>query len=1261
MNIGGESEASEPRKAVSRAALMTPEQRQNYYRTLRRAISLRDLAKRLLGDRITREGEGELLVDCPRHASQSGRSLRIDLHQGVWFCFGCEKGGDGLQLVEFVEHDVVTKGVHAGSSPTHRAARDRLAELAGFPRLADAGLTEEEIAAIERKRAEAEAVFHALTEVTEHYHKSLLERPDVMEWVEKQWGFTREIVERFKFGWADEKVSATTLNEPGISDELLLATGAFRKDKLGRLWPFFQKRVVIPYFRAGFVAYLIGRRTPWTDDSEYERSKYKKLPRHDPEKHPEVSPAIDNGVLFGEEILCDRPKRVVITEGIADCIAAQAAGFAAISPVTVHVRREDFDRVVEGLRAVESVCVLFDHEVSGIGHQAALDLARDLASAGVRCRVGELPLAPKQVAARQSLAAFLGADEMARVLRSPPSSRAKEIEALVASKKLDQLAVDALIADAKVDVAEWFKGGGTPEAFEAILDTATDHVTAQIERFDWRDDEAGRRALGRILADIAASSALDQDRQLKSLKAKTGLTLDILRKEMRPHAREAKEAERQQAMERETDRREHPYRATERGLVEVVLTRAGEVECLLSNFTAVIAAEVTHDDGEETQKFFEIEALVDGKPKRAEVSAAKYPAMNWVTEKLGGRAILCAGNSAKDGARAAIQFLSPKPQQRTLYVHTGWRQIDGKWLYLHAGGAIGADGSVPGIDVGLALSFVHYLLPAPPARDEIPHLIRKTLELLEVSSAAIAFVLLAAVFRVLIAPVDFAIQLVGPTGSLKTALLAVIQSFFGAGWAERNLPGSWTSTINALEVQAFTAKDALFVVDDFVPGGGQLDVRRMHKDAERLFRAQGNRAGRGRLRPDSSMRPTRSPRGQVVSSGEDVAGGQSARSRCVVIETKKGEIDSGRLASAQAHAAQGTYARVTAAFVQWIAARLDDERESLQKRVIELRGELRKNGGHLRTPSNFAELRAAFEVFLRFAIDVGAIDENQSKLLLERCVGALETAASDQVEHLEDTDPTRAFFRLLSSAISSGTAFVASENGSIPTQRPEALGWTGSEGTPRGACVGWTNGENLYLDYTSAYKAAQSMAGDTDRLAVTSNTLLKRLADRGHLVSRESKRSRHTIRRTLQGERREVAHVRMSSLFDSNESSADREQARAEECESDANPTSEGKRATALPFAASTESRNHVDELDHELRGIVDLFPLTAAQRATSLATLTTWEQRYREHIAIGVAEGKAQFEAEAQARGIVIGAFREEIGILLIDAGASGKGAPDA
>jgi len=76
----------------------------------------------------------------------------------------------------------------------------------------------------------------------------------------------------------------------------------------------------------------------------------------------------------------------------------------------------------------------------------------------------------------------------------------------------------------------------------------------------------------------------------------------------------------------------------------------------------------------------------------------------------------------------------------------------------------------------------------------------------------------------------------------------------------RHLPGSWQSTANALEELAFEAKDVLLTVDDFVPAGSAKDVQRLHSEADRLLRAQGNLSARQRLRVDQSLRPQRPPR-----------------------------------------------------------------------------------------------------------------------------------------------------------------------------------------------------------------------------------------------------------------------------------------------------------------------------------------------------------------------------------------------------------------
>jgi hypothetical protein len=133
----------------------------------------------------------------------------------------------------------------------------------------------------------------------------------------------------------------------------------------------------------------------------------------------------------------------------------------------------------------------------------------------------------------------------------------------------------------------------------------------------------------------------------------------------------------------------------------------------------------------------------------------------------------------------------------------------------------------------------------------------------------------------------------------------------------RNLPGSWSSTANALEGLAFAAKDALLVVDDFAPTGSQTDTERAHREADRILRAQGNRSGRLRMRSDGSLRSPRPPRGMIVSTGEDVPRGQSLRARMLVLELGPGDVDWDGLTGCQKAASDAALGRALAGFLCW--------------------------------------------------------------------------------------------------------------------------------------------------------------------------------------------------------------------------------------------------------------------------------------------------------------------------------------------------------
>jgi hypothetical protein len=600
------------------------------------------------------------------------------------------------------------------------------------------------------------------------------------------------------------------------------------------------------------------------------------------------------------------------------------------------------------------------------------------------------------------------------------------------------------------------------------------------------------------------------------------------------------------------------YRVAGGRLVRDTLTPQGAVEVPLSNFTAKIVAETTRDDGAERSVSLSVEGqLCDGRPlSRVEVPAADFADLDWILPAWGARAVVYAGRGTADHLRVAMQLLSSDVAARTVYGHLGWRRIGKQWAYLHGGGAIGPDGPVEGVEVEPPDALARYVLSVPPsvvslrseillgalgkaARQETERLaaaVRASLTLLDLAPERIAFPLLAAVYRAVLEGTDFAVHLAGQTGVFKTELAALMQQHYGAELDARHLSASWASTGNSLESIAFAAKDALLTVDDFAPSGSAADVARLHREAERLLRAQGNAAGRKRLKADGSLRPAKPPRGLILSTGEDVPRGQSVRARLLVIEVERGDIDASRLRAAQRDAAAGRYAEALAGFVRWLAPQYDAVRDRLAAERSELRERAAGDGQHARTPGIVADLALGLRYLLDFAAEAGAVDAGRRRELWERGWAALCEAGAAQAEHGRAADPVEAFVRLLSAALASGRAHVAATDGGHP-ETPSAWGWrrengrNGLDWRPQGRRVGWIDGEALYLEPEASYAAAQELAAaQGEGLAVSAQTLRRRLRERGLLAGVDAGRQTLTVRRVLESASKNVLHLDSSLL-----------------------------------------------------------------------------------------------------------------------------------
>ena len=291
-----------------------------------------------------------------------------------------------------------------------------------------------------------------------------------------------------------------------------------------------------------------------------------------------------------------------------------------------------------------------------------------------------------------------------------------------------------------------------------------------------------------------------------------------------------------------------PYCISNGAIIWLKETRDGPVSTQLSNFVARIVGQEIRDDGAEQVAVLIIDGVLKNKKPlpRIAVPAERFPGMGWVT-KWGMAPIIHAGQAIKDHLRAAIQMLSGEVPSRTVYGHLGWRKIGEYWTYLHTSGAIGPKGPILDVNVEPGDGNLRdFTFPDVPAEEDLQGAIQASMSLLDLASPATSFSVLAATYRAPLGealPVDFSLFFSGPTGTQKTELSAMAQAHFGPGFHGKNLPGSWSSTANALEKLAFLAKDMVLVVDDFAPVGSNTDVQRMHREADRLLRARGTARG----------------------------------------------------------------------------------------------------------------------------------------------------------------------------------------------------------------------------------------------------------------------------------------------------------------------------------------------------------------------------------------------------------------------------------
>ncbi len=441
----------------------------------------------------------------------------------------------------------------------------------------------------------------------------------------------------------------------------------------------------------------------------------------------------------------------------------------------------------------------------------------------------------------------------------------------------------------------------------------------------------------------------------------------------------------------------------------------------VADFLPVPIEDIVYDDGAEQSRFFKIKGLKKIKGEVIElpaiiIRAEDCASMNWVTANWGFDANIFSPLQTRKDTLRSIMFMvgQKKAVQKTIYTHTGWRENNGSWFYLHGGGAIGKENVEVHLDNKLSAFDLsgekHNFISVSDA----------VCDFMRVSKPEVMYPIAATLF---LSPLNeflkqagyeplFVLFLLGRTQSRKSTLAALALSFFGKFTASA-LPSSFKDTANAIEKKGYLLKDMLMVVDDYHPVSDSYIRKNMEQIMQSIVRGYGDRTGRDRMNTDIKLRGGYAPRGNIIVTGEDFPNiGQSGAARSFIVELMPSDVPvSDYLNKAQHYAAEGYFTDFMREYINWLIPQTDELPKKLKQKFLDYRRDALDGNfsGLGRTGDNVAWLMIGFEYFSKFLCYSHIISEEEQKLFLQQAWEVFTNLALKQIEKSVEETPTQMF------------------------------------------------------------------------------------------------------------------------------------------------------------------------------------------------------------------------------------------------------------
>lgn len=579
----------------------------------------------------------------------------------------------------------------------------------------------------------------------------------------------------------------------------------------------------------------------------------------------------------------------------------------------------------------------------------------------------------------------------------------------------------------------------------------------------------------------------------------------------------------------------------------IYLIKKGKQPIRLSNFSAQIIEEIEIYDGQKLcGREYNIEVFLRNKKvkrKRFTVDAEKFRSLSWVDKELGADAIITNNRTHMNYITQTIQRDSEKKVQTRIQTNIGFMKIGKNHVFCHPKGMLKAPGhqtkkiSVKGNAVLNGYGFSTKLI----TEDNSNRLIQSSLSLLNISknNPYIGTILLSSAMRAVTShfhPNTVTPFIIGRTGSYKSSLAALAQSFYGREFNNTNLPALFNnSTAIGIERMMSMSNQMLVVIDDYFPSSNNNDEN--NKFIERLVfggstvtsRKAGN--GSGSLEETHPISTTALFTGEVALYTDKV----SRHMRVLYCPVDSGDIDEEILSEFQVMARRGEFENFMKLFIQYILAHYDKINKRSPRLFDKYRMKAQKElpqESHARMASNAADMALGIRLFLDFCIHRKAITNIAANKIIHRSWSHLIRLVNSQKDIRTQFSLAGMISHDIYNLLLNGKLHLHDVDRKIPPSKYQSkIGWIKNK--PQGDFLGYINFSNkkvyipndlnLSILLDKLHPTIQQMLGERQ------NIIWKKIDDSGLLAERDGQRK--TVRRAIRGKQETVYSITLGCLF----------------------------------------------------------------------------------------------------------------------------------